>query len=134
MWEGTIADVPVSIGNSSRSSASSGTRPRPTSTSTPPSIPNCRWPRRTSSTLCWQKLLRSRPPHISGKTVVCGHTAQPEGVPLNLGHLVCIDTWVYGAGWLTCLEAETGHYWQANQQGQTREDVLKVPRQSDRAE
>jgi serine/threonine protein phosphatase 1 len=75
--------------------------------------------------LFWQRLhpefLR---PHASGKTVICGHTAQHTGEPLNLGHTICIDTWVYAAGWLTCLDASSGHIWQANQAGQVREGWL----------
>lgn len=60
-------------------------------------------------------------PHVSGKTMICGHTRQRSGVPRNLGHAICIDTWVYGNGWLSCLEPATGHVWQANQRGETRE-------------
>ena len=30
-------------------------------------------------------------PHESGLTMVCGHTPQGSGRPLNLGHAVCID-------------------------------------------
>lgn len=60
-------------------------------------------------------------PHKSGKTMVCGHTAQHSGLPLNLGHAVCIDTFAHGSGgWLTCLDTATGSYWQANQKGETR--------------
>jgi serine/threonine protein phosphatase 1 len=59
-------------------------------------------------------------PHASGKTMVCGHSEQRDGVPLRLVQAVCIDTWAYGDGWLTCLDVETGEYWQANELGQTR--------------
>jgi serine/threonine protein phosphatase 1 len=59
-------------------------------------------------------------PHCSGKVLVCGHTQQRSGLPLNLGHLVCIDTWAYGDGWLTCLDVRTGRVWQANQSGRVR--------------
>jgi serine/threonine protein phosphatase 1 len=52
--------------------------------------------------------------------MVCGHTAQKSGEPLNLGWAVCIDTWVYGRGWLSCLEPATGRVWQANQRGEHR--------------
>jgi serine/threonine protein phosphatase 1 len=52
--------------------------------------------------------------------MICGHTSQKSGRPLNLGHAVCIDTWVYGRGWLTCLDVQTGKLWQANQAGETR--------------
>src|SRR5262249_39088483 len=59
-------------------------------------------------------------PHGSGKVVVCGHTQQRSGVPLDLGHAVCIDTWAYGDGWLTCLDVATGRAWQADQRGRRR--------------
>jgi serine/threonine protein phosphatase 1 len=52
--------------------------------------------------------------------MVCGHTAQKTGVPLHLGHAICIDTYVYGGGWLTCLEVTSGQVWQANQRGDER--------------
>ncbi len=78
--------------------------------------------------LCWKKFIPALVrPHVSGKRVICGHTAQKSGIPLNLGHHVCIDTWVYGGGWLTCLDVETGHYWQANSTGEVREDDLADP-------
>jgi len=76
--------------------------------------------------LFWQKLLPSMARrHVSGKTVICGHTAQPSGQPLHLGYTVCIDTWVYGAGWLTGLDLESGRIWQANQSGELRESLLE---------
>jgi serine/threonine protein phosphatase 1 len=56
--------------------------------------------------------------------MVCGHTPQKSGRPKSLGHAVCIDTWAYGKGWLTCLEVGTGRYWQANQQGEHRSGWL----------
>lgn len=59
-------------------------------------------------------------PHESGKTVVSGHTSQRTGVPLSIEHAVCIDTWAWGSGWLTCLDLLSGKYWQANNSGQTR--------------
>ena len=59
-------------------------------------------------------------PHMSGKTMVCGHTHQSSGKPLVLERAVCIDTWVYGDGWLTCLDVESGEYWQATDLGETR--------------
>jgi serine/threonine protein phosphatase 1 len=71
--------------------------------------------------LRWGVIDRSRTVgHNSGKVVVCGHTQQRSGLPLNLGHSVCIDTWAYGKGWLTCLDVTTGRVWQANQQGRLR--------------
>lgn len=73
-------------------------------------------PAQEVSTLRWRKFREVRP-HCSGKTIICGHTAQGDGKPVNLGFGICIDTCVYGGGWLSCLELETGRLWQANQQG-----------------
>jgi serine/threonine protein phosphatase 1 len=69
--------------------------------------------------LFWEKLGEPLP-HVSGKTVVCGHTKQGSGRPRNLGHHVCIDTGAYAGGWLTCLDVDSGRIWQANEQGQQR--------------
>jgi len=63
-------------------------------------------------------------PHISGKIMIAGHTAQKNHVPLNLGHAVCIDTDPGRGGWLTCLHAETGDYWQTNFAGELRESQI----------
>jgi serine/threonine protein phosphatase 1 len=79
--------------------------------------------------LYWEKLFEIEcRPHRSGKIMVCGHTKQLTGKPLNLGHVVCIDTGVYESnGWLTCLDPATGEYWQANQRGQHRIGRLEKP-------
>jgi serine/threonine protein phosphatase 1 len=69
--------------------------------------------------LYWQKLIRPCE-HISGKTMICGHTRQTSGWPLNLGTTICIDTNVYEDGWLTCLDVHTGRIWQADERGETR--------------
>lgn len=79
----------------------------------------------TSDWLHWQALHAGTRPHQSGKMVVCGHTAQKTGIPLHLGHTVGIDTCAHGGGWLTCLHAETGRVWQANQRGETRSAYLE---------
>jgi serine/threonine protein phosphatase 1 len=59
-------------------------------------------------------------PHESGKTVIVGHTSQKSGEILDLGHLVCIDTYCHGGSWLTALEVTTGQVWQANRNGELR--------------
>lgn len=67
-------------------------------------------------------------PHVSGKTMICGHTSQKSGSPRSIGHAVCIDTWVYGkTGWLTCLDVDTGELWQARESGETRMGWLDEP-------
>jgi serine/threonine protein phosphatase 1 len=62
--------------------------------------------------------------HQSKKTVICGHTSQKSGEPKVIPGAVCIDTRVFGDGWLTCLDAATGHYWQCNFLGHKREGTL----------
>lgn len=74
--------------------------------------------------LYWRRILDTEP-HKSGKTLVCGHTPQKQGDPLVLDHAICIDTFAFGKdGWLTCLDMDTGEYWQANQKGETRKNTL----------
>lgn len=73
--------------------------------------------------LHWQKL-EHHSPHMSGKVMICGHTQQRSGKPLDLGYAICIDTWAYGEGWLTALDVHSRQVWQANQQGETRAGTL----------
>jgi len=77
----------------------------------------------TDATLYWRKY-KDPQPHCSGKIMVCGHTAQRTGLPLNDGHSICIDTWAHGEGWLTCLDVESGMIWQANEAGETRSSEI----------
>lgn len=63
------------------------------------------------------------PPHQSGKTVWVGHTPQ-NGNIWDLGHVVCIDTYVFRpekGGWLTAVDVDTREIWQANELGELRE-------------
>ncbi len=76
-------------------------------------------------TLRWEPF-REPAPHVSGKVMVCGHTAQKSGRPKDLGHAVCIDTWPYGRGGkLTCLDVSTGDLWQATEAGEVGRDRLR---------
>lgn len=59
--------------------------------------------------------------HYSGKVAVVGHTPQGNGEIMDLGDLICIDTYCFGGGWLTALEVETGQVWQADQFGNLRD-------------
>lgn len=58
--------------------------------------------------------------HVSGKTVVCGHTIQGD-LPTDLGYAICLDTCAYGGGWLTALDVDSGQLWQTNERGESRE-------------
>ena len=73
----------------------------------------------TDAAIYWQKY-RNPEPHCSGKVMVCGHTAQLTGFPATNGHSICIDTYAYGGGWLSCLDTDSGTIWQANEAGDSR--------------
>ncbi len=74
-------------------------------------------------TLLWERV-DDQAPHFSGKRVICGHTSQQNGVPLDISHAVCIDTFCCGGGWLSALDVAANRVWQANEAGQTREGWL----------
>jgi serine/threonine protein phosphatase 1 len=70
----------------------------------------------------WRSLRDGLPgPHRSGKVAVVGHTSQKTGAVLDAGHIVCIDTYCFGGGWLTAYEPKTGQVWQADEFGNLRE-------------
>lgn len=77
----------------------------------------------TEEVLLWKHLTPNQipKPHISGKKVIVGHTPQLDGEILDLEHIICIDTFCFGNGWLTALEVDTGQVWQANQIGELRD-------------
>lgn len=77
----------------------------------------------TDDELYWRPYYNPSP-HKSGKTMICGHTSQKDGLPNRNEHSICIDTWVYGEGWLTCLDVARGVCWQANQPGEFRAIML----------
>jgi len=71
----------------------------------------------------WKKYYKPKK-YSKTKVVVCGHTTRIDGEVADFGHTVCIDTFAYGGKWLTCLETETGRYWQADQEGNTSSGSL----------
>lgn len=75
-------------------------------------------------TLIHKKFIDPKMPHISEKIVICGHTAQKNHQPLNLGHTICIDTDAGRNGWISCLDVQSGSYWQANELGEHRHGKL----------
>lgn len=76
--------------------------------------------------LRWDRYTGDEPPHYSKKRVICGHTAQRTGRPALHEGWLCLDTWVYGRGWLSALDTATNMLWQAKQSGEVREgEVLE---------
>ncbi len=80
-------------------------------------------PDQDGMTLRWSKFDATKP-HRSGKIMICGHTCQDSGWPMNVGFAICIDTCVYNGKWLTCLDVTSGKFWQANERGETREGEI----------
>lgn len=77
--------------------------------------------RQTEHFLRWLKLTEYVPgPHVSGKTMIVGHTHDRGGEIFDVGHLICLDTFCYGGGWLTAMEFPSKRIWQANMEGQLR--------------
>ena len=78
-----------------------------------PEIPISQQP---DAMLYWERW-NCPPRHMSGKILVCGHSGLRSGRPAGNADSICIDTAVYrNSGWLTCLDVDSGEYWQANQQ------------------
>lgn len=77
------------------------------------------------ATTYWNHLTHPLPrPHYSGKRVFIGHTPQADGNVLDRGHVVCIDTYCFGGGFLTAYEIESGEVIQANYHGHLRRPPL----------
>lgn len=75
--------------------------------------------------LFWEFFEPEHPPkHVSGKTVICGHSSQKSGEILDRGTAICIDTFAYGGGWLTALDVDSRTYWQVNLVGHVRTNNL----------
>ena len=65
----------------------------------------------------WTHLTLPPPPHVSGKRVFVGHTPQAGGVVLDLGYLVCVDTYCFGNGYLTAMNIDTDEVIQVDKKG-----------------
>jgi serine/threonine protein phosphatase 1 len=84
------------------------------------------WPmeRQTDHYLRWSRLTGREPRHESGRRVICGHTAQPDGRPVVFDGWVCLDTCAYcPRGALSGLVVDDDLLYQADQAGATRGPV-----------
>jgi len=76
----------------------------------------------TGQYLRWISLGQHLPgKHVSGKTAIVGHTSEKNGEVFNNGHLICLDTYCHGGGWLTAMDVNSGEIWQADREGQMRQ-------------
>lgn len=81
--------------------------------------------------LHWKRFHEHVFPHISGKVMLCGHSAV-SFIPAidEFGRAVCVDTRMgaHENGWLTAVELNTGNYIQVNRDGEVRShQLLKWP-------
>ena len=84
--------------------------------------PTTEFENQTPEMLRWYSLTNGMPPaHVSGKIAVVGHTANRDGEVLDAGHLICLDTYCYGGGWLTAMDLTTRQIWQTSREGQLRQ-------------
>lgn len=75
----------------------------------------------------WTHLTLPLPePHQSGKRVVVGHTPQASGDVLDAGHVVCIDTYCFGGGYLTAYQIGGDEILQANRHGHLRRSPMRA--------
>lgn len=58
--------------------------------------------------------------HVSGKTVICGHTRQIDGVPKLQNSTLCIDTNVFDGGYLTAFDTNSSILYQVNADGESK--------------
>jgi serine/threonine protein phosphatase 1 len=71
--------------------------------------------------LRWNRISGTEPPHVSGKRIICGHTAQREGIPLAFQGWVCLDSCAYGPrGALSGMDVNKDIIYQADQRGNFR--------------
>lgn len=78
------------------------------------------WPpeRQNAHFLRWNRLSGTEERHVSGRRIICGHTAQSSGQPLVFDGWVCLDTCVYGPqGALSAIELPGDEVYQADQGG-----------------
>lgn len=83
--------------------------------------PNLPLSEQPAEMLRWHSLRDGMPePHENGKKAVVGHTANHAGQIVENDHLICLDTYCYGGGWLTAVDLRSRTTWQANQAGELR--------------
>lgn len=79
------------------------------------------------ATLYWKHLPFPLPlKHKSGKRVFVGHTPQPAGTILERDHLVCVDTYCFGGGYLTAYDLDTRDVIQVDAHGFLRRRPWKL--------
>ncbi len=78
--------------------------------------------RQDDRVLLWMSLRDFVPgPHCSGKIAVVGHTPQPA--PLDLGHLIGLDTGCCYGGILTAMDLDSRQTWCVSERGDLKQSA-----------
>ena len=82
--------------------------------------------KQTDDSLRWRFIpLDGQNAHISGKTIICGHSAQKNGKFYHQNGLICVDTFAHGGGCLTAIEVTLMMIYQAFLDGKFNIHTLK---------
>ncbi|MCC9658161.1 metallophosphoesterase family protein [Rhodopirellula halodulae] len=83
--------------------------------------PTCEVHEQDDELTYWAHLPTQLPaPHCTGRRVFVGHTPQPSGEVLRHTHLVCMDTYCFGGGYLSAMDLEMETILQVDRHGHVR--------------
>ena len=89
-------------------------------------LPHLPMDKQTDDSLRWRFIpLDGQNAHISGKTIICGHSAQKNGKVYHQNGLICVDTFAHGDGCLTAIEVTQMMIYQAFLDGKFNIHILK---------
>nr|WP_313426404.1 metallophosphoesterase [Moraxella sp.] len=89
-------------------------------------LPHLPMDKQTDDSLRWRFIpLDGQNAHISGKTIICGHSAQKNGKVYHQNGLICVDTFAHGDGCLTAIEVTQMMIYQAFLDGKFNIHTLK---------
>ena len=89
-------------------------------------LPHLPMDEQTDNSLRWRFIpLDGQNAHISGKTIICGHSAQKNGKVYHQNGLICVDTFDHGDGCLTAIEVTQMMIYQAFLDGKFNIHTLK---------
>lgn len=89
-------------------------------------LPHLPMDKQTDDSLRWRFIpLDGQNAHISGKTIICGHSAQKNGKVYHQNGLICVDTFAHDDGCLTAIEVTQMMIYQAFLDGKFNIHTLK---------
>ena len=89
-------------------------------------LPHLPMDEQTDNSLRWRFIpLDGQNAHISGKTIICEHSAQKNGKVYHQNGLICVDAFDHGDGCLTAIEVTQMMIYQAFLDGKFNIHTLK---------